>query len=127
MKTRKTLLLASAFFVLSLTAIPVFAQQSKTAHSPAATQKVPLTGADAYAVYSYRLYNAPNNTFGYDILKNGKLVYHQYVLMLVSNEGKRIFASKPQTERSAMIAIAKIKNGQKPDLSSEELQKILSL
>ena len=127
MKTKKPLLLACTLFILPFTAFHVFAQQSRTVHPPAVTHKVPVIGPDAYTTYSFRLYNAPNNTFAYDILKNGKLVYRQFVLMFVSNEGERFFASKQQTEKAATIAIEKMKVGQQPSFSREEIKKLLSM
>jgi hypothetical protein len=127
MKTKKTLLLACTFFVLPFITSHAIAQQSGTVPSPTVMQKVPLIGPDAYANYTFKLYNAPNNTFAYDILKNGKPVYRQFVLMYLSNEGKRFFASKPQTQKAAIVAIEKIKNGQQPTFSKEEIRKLLSL
>jgi hypothetical protein len=127
MKTKKSLLIACTFFVLPFIACHAFAQQSSTIHSPAVSQKIPVIGPDVYATYSFRLYNAPNNTFAYDILKNGKPVYRQFVLMYLSNEGKRFFASKPQTQKAAIIAMEKIRNGRQPTFSKEEIKKLLSL
>jgi hypothetical protein len=103
------------------------AQQSKPILPTNASQPEMSLPYGASATYSFNVYNGPNNMFGYDILKNGKPVYHQFVLTALSHEGKRLYASKPQAEKTATLAIVKIKNGQPPTFTNEELLKILSL
>ena len=125
MKTKTPLLLACAgclsFFITS----HAFAQQSSPVLPINASQKEVELPYEASATYSFKLYNAPNNTFGYDILKNGKPVYHQFVLTALTNEGKRVFATKPQAEKLASLAIEKVKNAQPPAFTNQELLKVL--
>src|SRR3954466_14819737 len=99
MKT-KTLLLLACLVCISLTFTShVLAQQSRPVLPTNASQKEAALPTDAPATYSSKTYNAPNNMFGYDILKNGKPVYHQFVLTALTYEGKRIYATKPQAEK----------------------------
>jgi hypothetical protein len=126
MRTRTPLLPACVVCIsLSITS-HAFAQQSRPVLPTSASQKEVTLPYDAPAIYSYKTYSAPNNMFGYDILKNGKPLYHQFVLTALTNEGKRIYATKLQSEKLATIAIEKVKNGQPPAFTNEELLQILS-
>ena len=125
MKTKHPLWIACAVCFSLLTVSHTFAQQSQSVLPVNAAQKEPAIPNGITATYSFKLYNAPNNTFGYDLLQNGKPVYHQVVLTALTNEGKRLFASKAQTEKLAAIAIEKVKKEQLPTFSNEELLRIL--
>jgi hypothetical protein len=126
MKPKKLLWIVCTIYAALCIATEAPAQQARSVLPVNATQKVTPSPYNAPAAYSFRLYNAPNNMYGYDILQNGKPVYHQFVLTALSNEGKRFFASGTQAETAAALAIEKIKKGQPPALSNEEILKIIS-
>jgi hypothetical protein len=75
--------------------------------------------------YSFRLFSAPNNTYGYDVLKNRKPVFHQFVLTCMTTDGKRFFATKEQAEKAAASSIEKMNKGMRPFLTEPEIKKIL--
>ena len=61
---------------------------------------------------SFRIIAAPNNTWCYDILNNGKLFIHQpSVPGMAGNEG---FKTKEQAIKVAEQVMKKLKNGELP-------------
>jgi hypothetical protein len=74
--------------------------------------------------YSYHILDFPDNSFGYDILNNGKPVFHQPSLKLITDVGKEIIARRDQVERSALLSIAKIKRGLPAALTNQEIRAI---
>ena len=125
MNTKKSLFITGIFSMALLVSAAAEAQQQKFVLPYKGTQKEQSnnTAGD----YSYKLYNAPNNMYGYDIYKDGKPCYHQFVLMYVSKEGKRLIATKLQAEKAALVAIGKIKKGEPPVLSGDDLKKIVAM
>lgn len=126
MKAKKILQNACTFLVALLVSASAFAQQQKQALPGNPPQKA-MHENSVENSYSFKLYNAQNNAYGYDIYKDGKPVYHQFVLVFISKEGKRFIATKLQTQKAALLAIEKIKKGQSPLLSGEELKKMVAL
>ncbi len=127
MTTKSLPVLACTICISLFITSHAFAQQSRPVLPTNASQQELTLPNEASATFSFKLYNGPNTSFGYDILKNEKPVYHQFVLTALSHEGKRLYATKPQAEKTAALAIVKIKNGQPPTFTNEELLKILSL
>ena len=73
-------------------------------------------------VYTYKIIEASNNTFGYDIHTNNKLSIHQP--SIPAKPGSEGFATKKAAESVAKLVIDKIKKGQiPPTLSIEEMKK----
>jgi hypothetical protein len=71
---------------------------------------------------TYKIIDAPNHTYGYDIYINGKLAYHQTLRPAVS--GNVGFSTKEKAEKVAKLAIAKIKKNQvPPTITIEELKR----
>jgi hypothetical protein len=72
------------------------------------------------AALTYRIIDAPNGTYGYDILSNGRLFVHQTnVPGLPGNEGCR---TREQAEQLAALVITKIQKGEMPPtVTAEEL------
>jgi hypothetical protein len=72
---------------------------------------------------TYEVIASPNNTWGYDIYRNGKLFVHQpNVPGQVGNEG---FKTKSATEAVAKEVISKIKRGEMPPtITIDELKKL---
>ena len=96
---------------------------------PAKTgQKSDFPSGDTFknARITYRLIPGINNTWGYDILVNGKLTIHQpSVPALPGNEG---FRTKENAGKAAKLAIKKMKKGEMPpSIDAEELKKIKAI
>jgi hypothetical protein len=129
---KKNITLALAAFVLSLllTSIDCKAQQ------PEATN------------YTYKVFQAPNKNFGYDILLNGKIVYHEFASMdqpenisrtktsglsklnststaLNSKENLALVKTE-HAEKAALLAIEKMKRKELPVLSKDEIKIIVA-
>lgn len=79
-----------------------------------------MHGADT-ADLSFTVIDAPNGTYGYDILSDGKLLIHQTNLPgQPGNDGCR---TKVDAEKLAAFVIEKIKNGtMPPTVSTDELR-----
>lgn len=88
--------------------------------SPTATQAKPKPNTSKW---TYKIIEASNKTFGYDIYLDGILKIHQANIPAVpGNEG---FKTKADAEKVAQLAIKKIKKGEMPPtVSVEELKKL---
>ena len=77
----------------------------------------------AKANLSALIINAPNNTYGYDILLDGKMMIHQpSIPAMPGNEG---FKTKADAKKTAELVISKIRKGEMPPtVSVEELKKL---
>jgi hypothetical protein len=73
-----------------------------------------------------RIFLAPNNTYGYDILNNGKLMYHHPAFSKVVADGDVMLIKKEHATIAAMMALDKIRQGKNPELTDEELKKIIA-
>ena len=61
---------------------------------------------------TYKIIDAPNKTFGYDIYAGGRVMIHQFsVPALSGNEG---FTTKAGAVKVAQLVITKIRNGEMP-------------
>jgi UDP:flavonoid glycosyltransferase YjiC (YdhE family) len=96
--------------------------------------------------YTYKIFQSPNKNFGYDILMNGKLVYHEFASMHQQENqlqtknpntlrlhnpntdlNKKEFGAlskKEHAEKAALLAIEKMKKRESPMLSQDELRNI---
>lgn len=74
--------------------------------------------------YSFRLFLAPNQSFGYDIFKNEKIIFHQPAFSKPTISRDEMLVKKEQANSAAMLAIEKIKKAADPTLSGAELRKI---
>ena len=72
-------------------------------------------------VLDYKIIQAPNNTWGYDIIQSNKVLIHQPNKPgLPGQEG---FATKKDASKVAKLVIAKIKRGEMPPtISIDELK-----
>jgi len=93
--------------------------------SPAdsSTAKFPEAGAYANTKLTYKIIDAPNHTFGYDVYADGKLLIHQTSIpAMPGNEG---FKTNQNAEKVAMLVMDKIRKGEMPPtVSVEELKKL---
>ncbi len=74
-------------------------------------------------IYSYTIMQSVNNTWCYDIFKEGKRFIHQTSIPgLPGNEG---FKNKSDAERVAQLVIDKLKKGEMPpSVTTDELKKM---
>jgi Domain of unknown function (DUF4907) len=80
----------------------------------------PDASAHQHAELTYRIIDAPNATFGYDILSAGTLLIHQPSLPgRNGNDGCR---TKADAEKLAVFVIGKIRSGvMPPSITRDEL------
>ena len=85
--------------------------------------KFPEAGAYANTKLTYKIIDAPNHTFCYDVYADGRLLFHQTSIpAMPGNEG---FKTKGDAEKVAELVIDKIKKGEMPPtVSVEEMQKL---
>jgi hypothetical protein len=96
--------------------------------------------------YTYKVFQAPNKNFGYDIYRNGIIVYHEFASMSqpenfsqpknpssarlnasanlpISKENLALMKST-HAEKAAQLSIAKIKRHEMPVLNRDEIKSI---
>lgn len=130
MKKITTLPLAACLLSLLLTSLESKAQQSKATN------------------YTYKVFQAPNKNYGYDIIQNGKIVYHEFASMNLpenTSQPKTLSVSRStgggpalntkenlalvradHAEKAALLAIEKMKKNELPVLSKDEIKKIIA-
>lgn len=82
-----------------------------------ATQ-TPQLQAKPNATLTYVITDAPNGTFGYDILNDGKLFVRQQ--NIPGQPGNKGCATKEEAERLAALVITKVKKGEMPPTVMKE-------
>ena len=83
-----------------------------------------LASAIMPANYTYKLFQAPNKMYGYDIFLNGKNIFHQGASSIHPNKSIAALATKAHADKAALLAIGKIKQNQPATLTQQELKKI---
>ncbi|HEX5152305.1 MAG TPA: DUF4907 domain-containing protein [Parafilimonas sp.] len=83
-----------------------------------------ITGREVAAGFTYKIFQAPNSMYGYDIFRNGKIIFHQGASSIKSNDFFIALSKKDQAEKAALLAMEKIKKNQPGTLTQEELKKI---
>jgi hypothetical protein len=113
---KKIIAYVVSFFFIVL----VHAQQQP--HENSATT-FPAASAYANTKLTYKISDAPNETYGYDIYADGKLMIHQTSIpALPGNDG---FKTKADASKVAQLVIGKIKKGEMPPtVSIEEMKKL---
>ncbi len=114
---KKILAIFTIFCALSAQA----QQQPKQPENNAA--KFPAAGTYANTKLTYKIIDAPNHTYCYDVLADGKIMIHQTSAPgLPGNEG---FKTKADAEKVAKLVITKIQKGEMPPtVSIEEMKKL---
>ena len=86
---------------------------------------LPSAAEHSGAALNYRIIDAPNGTFGYDILSNGRLFVHQTnVPGMPGIEGCR---TREQAEQLAQFVIGKVQKGEMPPTVTVEELKALNI
>ncbi len=96
--------------------------------------------------YTYKVFQAPNNMFGYDIYQNGKRIFHQPAVMVppnnvianqrsvqenlpVANDQRSVpngFSKNEFAENAALLSIEKIKKRSIPGLTNDEIKQVIT-
>lgn len=129
MKT-KTLLKQTTVFLLPclmyatlLTGVKLQAQVTPPMSQQLQTDSNKTANQFANTKLTYKIIDAPNSTFGYDIYADDKKLIHQPSRPAVAgNEG---FKTKADATKVAKLVISKMKKGEwPPAITSEELKKL---
>jgi len=98
----------------------VFVQAQQPENNAA---KFPEASAYTNAELTYNIIDAPNHTYGYDVLSDGKLMIHQKSIpAMPGNEG---FKTKAGAEKVVQLVISKIKKGEMPPtVTIDEMKKL---
>lgn len=99
------------------------AQPPKGIH-PAKPLSGQITEPPGNDSYTYRLFIAPNKVYGYDLFRNGRLIFHQPAAAEPAGSKKTGLTTKAAADKAALLAMEKIKKGQSPALTREEVMKI---
>ena len=107
--------------VVIFTTICVNAQQQPKQENAAA--QFPESIRDTHTKLTYKIIDAPNHTYGYDVFADRKLLIHQTSIpALPGNEGCK---TKADASKVAQLVISKIKKGEMPPtVTIEELKKL---
>ena len=74
---------------------------------------------------TWRIVPRLDNTYGYDIFQNGKLLIHQPAIP--GREGNKGFRSAADAEKVALLVVAKIKNGIMPPAVTQQEMKEMGI
>ena len=97
--------------------------RTTAADTSATTSQFPAAGEHTSATLTSTVIDAPNGTFGYDILSNGKLFVHQ--TNLPGQPGNNGCKTKADAEKLAALVIEKIRKGEMPPtVNSAELKEL---
>ncbi|MEO8416816.1 MAG: hypothetical protein ABI472_24340 [Ginsengibacter sp.] len=116
-------------------------------------QQIKATSQDAVThngqpanTYTYKVFEAPNKMYGYDILQNGKGIFHQPAAIIPTNNTGLNQSAVPQTlssandprgvvngfskeefaQNAAMLSIEKIKKRSAPALTNDEMKQAIN-
>ncbi len=79
---------------------------------------------DSIAKFTYEIIDAPDGTFGYDILMDGRVIIHQP--NIPGMPGLKGFINKEDAANVAKLVMGKLKNNQMPPtVTTDELDKIV--
>ncbi len=122
----------------------IVAQQIQ-APSPDHSQAITHNGQPANT-YTYKVFEAPNKMYGYDILQNGKGIFHQPAVIIPTNNAGAHQNAAPQilssvndpngavngfskeefAQNAAMLSIEKIKKRSAPALTNDEMKQVIN-
>ena len=118
------LTLAALIFCYCMSITMLFAQAPcAPAQSDSSAAKFPAASAYANTKLTYKVIDAPKQTYGYDVFADDRLMIHQTsVPALPGNEG---FKTKEDATKVALLVIEKIKKGQMPPtISIDEMKRL---
>jgi len=125
MKTKISIQFACMLTLFLLTSSHAFTQQTQYTRPENVSEQIARGGAPAN--YTYKVFQAPNKMYGFDILKNGKFILHQPASAVSASSYYPALATKENAEKAAQFSIDKIKKGQQPAmLTNDEVKKIIT-
>lgn len=124
MKTNTLSRLTFMFLLSLLLTAKAMSQQQKKDVRPDILLREQTSKDVANSNYTYRLFVAPNKLYGYDIFKNGRIIFRQPALQQPAGDKQAALTEKSLADKAATMAIEKIKKGMPAELSREEIMKI---
>jgi hypothetical protein len=121
-ETVKSLGTLILFCCMSMTML--FAQApSAPSQKNSSAAKFPEASAYANTKLTYKIIDAPKQTYGYDVFADGSLMIHQpSVPALPGNEG---FKTNEHASKVAALVIGKIRKGEiPPTINTDDLKKL---
>jgi len=117
---------AKAIFMYSCmtTAVMLISYYHAQAQSMQPIKPPGITAREVAADFTYKIFQAPNSMYGYDIFRDGKIIFHQGASTIQSNSFFAALGEKEQADKAALMAIEKIKKNQPATLTQEEIKKI---
>ncbi len=111
----------SVIIVVLFTLCSALSASAQQATQQQAATQFPAAKKDA--TITHRIIEAPNGTFGYEILSDGKLLVHQ--TNIPGRPGNNGCRTKEEAERLAALVITKVKKGEMPPtVMKEELDEL---
>ena len=110
---------SNAFLLVGCMSITVLFAQAPSVPAPPGNSAA--TPPDARATLTYKIIDAPEHTYGYDVFGDRRLMIHQTsVPGLPGNEG---FKTKDDATKVALLVIEKIRKGEMPPtISIDEMR-----
>ena len=125
MKTKISLRFVCMLTLFLLTGFHAFTQQPQYPKPENVSEQIARGSAPAN--YTYKVFQAPNKMYGFNILKNGKFIFHQPASIVSASSYYPALATKENAEKAAQFSIDKIKKGQQPAmLTNDEVKKIIT-
>lgn len=124
---KKHLLIFVLFLVSSISLIAQPTNKSKkkspqkNAQNNQKTPEFPSSESFKNSKLTYKIISAPNNTWCYDIFKDGNICIHQNSIPGVA--GINGFTTKEKAEKVAQLVVTKIQKGEMPPTVSQEEMK----
>ncbi len=130
------------FLCISITFLCLFVSKNIIAQQTLAKK----ANGQPESSYTYKVFQAPNNMFGYDIYLNGKGIFHQPAAMVppnnavanqrsvqqvlpVANDRHALpgeLSKKEFAENAALLSIEKIKKRSAPGLTNDEVKQVIT-
>lgn len=76
--------------------------------------------------YTYKIFQAPNKMYGYDIFSAGRIIFHQGASPAAANEFIAATSTQEQAKKAALLSVEKLNKNQPAALSQQELKKIIT-
>jgi len=96
---------------------------SSPAQPDSCAAKFPAANAYANSQLTYKVIEAPKQTYGYDVFADGRLVIHQTSAPALPGNGG--FKAREDATKVALLVIDKIKNGEMPPtISIDEMKQL---
>lgn len=126
---KKNIIFLLVFFVCNISLIAQTSNKPKKNSTQKHVQNkqdapsFPSSESFKNAKLTYKIISAPNNTWGYDIFKDGSMCIHQN--SIPGMPGINGFTTKEKAEKVAQLVVKKIQNGEMPPTVSQEEMKAL--